>query len=146
MMVSKTCRISPLKMSENTGNIRRYTHIYAEIALEEACFAGDVPFLSPRAGGTRGERTGNRKAPPSEGAPSAGGARQQKAVPLPGAMAFNGRGPREAGRSGFEGKCFGSGIRSAFVVLGEDGYDNTIFSAALALIMNRRTIMGLIRC
>ena len=45
-MMSKTCRISLLKMGENTGNIHKYTHNYAEIALEEACFAGDTPFLS----------------------------------------------------------------------------------------------------
>ena len=60
-MMSKTCRISLLKMGENTGNIHKYTHNYAEIALEEACFAGDTPFLSPRAGGTRGGKDREQK-------------------------------------------------------------------------------------
>ena len=113
-----------------------------KLRLKRPDLPGTRPFSAPAPEGPAGERTGNKKAPPSEGAPSDGGVRQQKAVPLPGAMAFNGRGPREAGWSGFEGKCAGSGIRSAFVVLGEDGYDNTIFLIDFSRIFNGATIMG----
>ena len=103
-------------------------HIFMQkLRLKRPDLPGTRPFSAPAPEGPAGERTGNKKAPPSEGAPSDGGVRQQKAVPLPGAMAFNGRGPREAGGSGFDGKCAGSGIRSAFVVLGEDGYSNDVF-------------------
>lgn len=98
-----------------------------KLRLKRHVLPGTCPFSAHAPEGPAGERTGNKKAPPSEGAPSDGGARQQKAVPLPGAMAFNGRGPREARGSGFDGKCAGSGIRSAFVVLGEDGYSNEVF-------------------